>query len=65
MKTFSVSKIDFEVLLTVYKLLDRGGKNESLARSVILNNSAISRQSLSYRIKNAYLLQDQLKEKIQ
>ena len=61
---FEVSAIDFEVLVSIYKLLDRGGRNVSLTRSTILQNSNISKQRLSSRIKSHYLLEKQLKENI-
>lgn len=66
MKTFHVSETDFEVLLTVYKLLDRGVRKneEAINRCSIVDHSNLSRQKLSYRIKNSYLLEKQLKENI-
>ena len=63
---YQVSKTDFEVLVTIYKLLDRKGGScaHGFKRSLITEHSSVSPQTLSYRIKNSYLLEKQLKENI-
>ena len=62
---FEVSRVDFEVLLTIYELLQRGGGNFTLTRNLICQHSGVTPQALSKRVNNNYLKEQQLKEKIQ
>lgn len=62
---FEVCRTDFELLCSVLNLLrEKGGKNPSLTRKEIVIESGMSNNLMSQKIKNLYLKEKQLKERI-
>ena len=62
---FEVCRTDFELLYSVLNLLrEKGGKNPSLTRKEIVIESGMSNNLMSQKIKNLYLKEKQLKERI-
>lgn len=62
---FEISETDFQLLTSVLTLLrEKGGRNPSLTRKEIVIESGIANNVMTYKIKNSYLKQKQLKENI-
>jgi len=62
---FEVTETDYNLLCSVLNILrEKGGRNPSLTRRDIVVESGISNALMSYKIKNSYLKQKQLKENI-
>lgn len=62
---FEVSQTDFELLTSVLILLrEKGGYNPSITRMEIVRETGLSNQLVGSKIKNSYLKEKQLKERI-
>lgn len=63
---FDICRSDFEILTTVLVLLrEKGGRNPSITRKEIWLASGLENTTLSQKIKNSYLKEKILKERIQ
>ena len=61
---FQVSKTDYQILVSVLNLLRRGGYGAQITREDIITESGVSSPMMTYKIRNNYLKEQQLKEKI-
>lgn len=61
---FEVTETDFTILTSVLSLLNRGGRNAQISRLDIIRESGVSASLMMYKVKNSYLKEKQLKERI-
>jgi len=61
---FEVSKTDYQILVSVLSLLNRGGYGTTITREDIIRESGVSPSMVTRKIHNLYLKEKQLKERI-
>lgn len=62
---YEVTEGDFQILTSVLSLLrEKGGYNPSITRMDIVRETGLSNQLIGSKIKNSYLKEKQLKERI-
>ena len=61
---FEVSRTDFQILVSVFSLLDKGGHGAKISRSDIVRESGVCHSHMTKKIRNLYLKEKQLKENI-
>ena len=62
---FSVCESDFQLLTSVLTLLNKkGGRNPSITRKEMIIESGVSDSLFTRKIKNSYIYEQQLKERI-
>lgn len=59
---FEISKSDFCVLVAVYNLFEKVGRDEKISRKEVIKQSGVCPSLLTKRIKNVYLKEILLKE---
>ena len=62
---FSVCESDYRILTSVLTLFhEKGGRNSFLTREEILREAGLTHSHMSKKIKNSYIYEQQLKERI-